>query len=107
MSQVNCFILNWNVRGLNSRAKQDNVRLLSNQMKATVVCLQETKMESISDDVIIHSLGQRFVAQYAFLPAIGSSGGILLACDDNYFTISDVVKKRLSILSVSHNFNEK
>lgn len=57
MSQLNCFILNWNVIGLNSQAKQDNVKLLVDQMKATVVCLQETKMEMVSDSVITQSLG--------------------------------------------------
>lgn len=97
MSQKSVFILNWNVRGLNNPAKKDNVKLLVDQMKASIVCLQETKLDDVSDSVMLRTLGGRFVRSYAYLPADGSRGGILLACDDNYFSISDITLRQYSL----------
>lgn len=57
MSQQSCFILNWNVRGLNNPAKRDNIKLLVDDMKATIVCLQETKIEYVSDSIVSQTLG--------------------------------------------------
>lgn len=59
-------------------------------MNATIVCLQETKMNQISDVDVLHTLGSRFKNEFAFLPADGTRGGILLACNDNYFSLSNV-----------------
>lgn len=97
MSQQNCFVLNWNVRGLNNPSRKANVKLLVDEMKATIVCLQETKLEVFSDPVVLQTLGSRFVSDYAFLPAIGTRGGILLACDNSHFTLSDVLIKDFSL----------
>ena len=71
-------ILCWNVRGLNSRARQDSVRTLINSMKVDVVCLQETKMSEISHGSILTSLGSDF-SYFVDLPSVGASGGILVA----------------------------
>jgi len=71
-------ILCWNVRGLNSRARQDSVRTLINSMKVDVVCLQETKMSQISHGSILTSLGSDF-SYFVELPSVGASGGILVA----------------------------
>lgn len=40
---------------------------------------------------MLRTLGSRFVSEFAFLPAIGTRGNMLLACDDNFFSLSDVV----------------
>ncbi len=40
---------------------------------------------------MLRTLGSRFVSEFAFLPAIGTRGSMLLACDDNFFSLSDVV----------------
>jgi exonuclease III len=90
MSQKNVNILNWNPRGLNSRVRRDAVRDLVRDTHASIVCLQETKLDTVDNDTISSTLGQNFVANYAFLPAIGKSGGIILAVSDAYFTLSDV-----------------
>jgi hypothetical protein len=37
----------WNVRGLNSAARQDGVRLMMNSVSVDVICVQETKMRSV------------------------------------------------------------
>jgi hypothetical protein len=41
------------------------------------VCVQETKMQSISTRSIISMLGAEFF-DYVYLPSIGASGGILI-----------------------------
>jgi exonuclease III len=69
----------WNVRGLNSSARQDAVRTLVEASRADIVCLlQETKMAAISQIVMLSMLGTEFT-NHVELPAIGSSGGILVA----------------------------
>ena len=45
MAQLDCQILNWNVRGMNDGAQQDSVSELVRTTGATIVCLQETKMQ--------------------------------------------------------------
>jgi hypothetical protein len=45
-------ILSWNVRGLNSLARQENVKQLISIYKPEVVCLQETKMSFIDDRIV-------------------------------------------------------
>jgi hypothetical protein len=45
-------IITWNVRGLNVVDKRLRIRGLLREWKADVVCLQETKLEVISREVI-------------------------------------------------------
>lgn len=71
-------VLVWNVRGLNSSARQDSVRTLVDSNKADIVCLQETKMEVISLGVVLSALGSSF-CHFTFVPSVGASGGILIA----------------------------
>lgn len=97
MSQDNVYLFNWNVRGLNAKAKQDSVRVCIQQYKPTIVCLQETKLSAISNQIILNTFGHQFVQQHAFLPADGTSSGILLACDENFFSISEVVLGQYSL----------
>jgi hypothetical protein len=42
------------------------------------VCLQETKLETISDYDVIQLVGTSF--DYVYLPAVQTRGGILVAC---------------------------
>jgi len=68
----------WNVRGLNSRARQDTVRTLITSCQAEIVCLQETKMSGIPRGCILSLLGSDF-PYWLELPSAGASGGILVA----------------------------
>ena len=67
----------WNVRGLNSRSRQDVVRTLVDSARVDVVCLRETKMPSISPRDVFSMLRADF-NQFILLPSIGASGGILV-----------------------------
>lgn len=90
MSQHNCKILSWNVRGLNEVVRRDSVQELVQDTGSTIVCLQETKLATIDDATILRTLGQNFLNNTAVLPANGSRGGILLAASNDFFSLSQV-----------------
>ncbi|KAF8658741.1 hypothetical protein HU200_059224 [Digitaria exilis] len=46
--------------------------------KATIVALQETKLQHVGRQEVIESLGHRFADNFIALPADGTRGGILL-----------------------------
>lgn len=74
----NTAILCWNVRGLNSRDRRDNVRTLVDSIRAMVVCLVETKLQTVNQWLVFSMLGMSFV-DYAFVPAANTRGGVLVA----------------------------
>ena len=75
---LNPELVGWNTRGLNDQAKQDTVREFLTSVRASIVCLQETKMAVIGQFLLIQCLGPVFDG-FLFLPADGTRGGILLA----------------------------
>jgi hypothetical protein len=50
------------------------VKQLVSDTRATVVTLQETKLEVVDREVVAQALGNRF-ANFVFLPAVGVKGG--------------------------------
>ena len=82
-------ILCWNVRGLNSRARQDSVRTLVYSSRADIVCIQETKMSGMSRGSLLSFLGSDF-SNFADLPTVGASGGILIAWKHSLGVAADV-----------------
>jgi exonuclease III len=60
-------ILVWNVRGLNSRSHCDAVHALVAAERPSLVCLQETKRDVLSDYDLNQIVGPGF--DYSFLPA--------------------------------------
>lgn len=89
MSQRNCNILCWNVRGLNDVIRQDTVNLLVRDTAATMVCLQETKLHNMDHAVVQRTVGAKFANNFVVLPAAQTRGGILLAVNEDYFELSD------------------
>jgi hypothetical protein len=73
----NQVLINWNVRGLNNPARRQVVREIINEHRCRIVCLQESKLQSVDDAVIGTTLGQSFTSAYAVLPAQGTCGGII------------------------------
>jgi exonuclease III len=97
MSSGNIVI--WNVRGLNSRSRRDVVRELVTSERPSIVCLQETKLDVISQSDILQILGQGF--DYFYLPADQTRGGILLAwLSLTWLTVSTLVQ----VFSISSRF---
>jgi hypothetical protein len=70
-------ILVWNVRGLHAGAHRNAVRDLVSAERLSVVCLQETKLDVISDYDVMQILGAGF--QYVYLPGVHTRGGVLVA----------------------------
>lgn len=70
-------ILIWNVRGLNSTARQDSVCSLVSSSGADIICIQETKITDISPRVMLSTFGSDFTS-FVSVPSIGASGGILV-----------------------------
>jgi len=68
------------MRGLNEPEKRTKIRRLLREWNANIVCLQETKMEVISREVVCSVWGCiRMV--WVYLGSRGASGGILLMWD--------------------------
>lgn len=89
MIKQHCILLNWNVRGLNSRARRDVVCNLVRDTKANIVTLQETKLAYFDAQIVRETLGDRFATNFIFLPAVGTCGGILLAVDEALYSITN------------------
>lgn len=82
-------VLSWNVRGLNNPAWQHEVKQVVQMFRPQLICMQETKLNHIDNNVIRNALGTQYVANFFFHPADGSRGGILLACNDDFLTLQD------------------
>ena len=65
---------------------------LSNAISASgcaVVCLQETKLSFIDRAMVAQCCGNDF-SEFAYLPAEGSRGGVLLAWKGNHYSLPGV-----------------
>lgn len=89
-------LLNWNVRGLNCAARREAVKLVIQQAAPKVVCLQETKLDSMSDHLAAEFLGYD-CRGFEYLPADNTRGGILVAWDQDWFTGQAPDRKRYSL----------
>lgn len=88
MSSTNHLVMmNWNVRGMNSSAKRATICEVASSHRVSVLCLQETKIESWSP-AIVRELGGSRLQGCAVLPAIGASGGIPILWDKNIVDIN-------------------
>jgi zona occludens toxin (predicted ATPase) len=56
-------VLIWNVRGLNSSARQDSVRSLVASSKIDIICLQETKLDVVPSSSKFFSKAQKIPLQ--------------------------------------------
>ena len=77
-------ILDWNVRGVNSQGRWDDLFNKINESNCNIVCLQETKRE-IFDNAYIRKFCPHRLNQFAFAPSIGNSGGLITIWNGNAF----------------------
>jgi exonuclease III len=93
MEEVNLSykILSWNVRGLNNRAKQEDVSLTVSMLKPDLICIQETKTEVMTPSIMQSAFGPEFESNFFSLPADGSRGGIILAVNSSLLQLPDPV----------------
>jgi len=83
----NTTIMSWNVRGLNDRARRDVVHKLLDNIRPSIVCLQETKLDVISQYLMFAMLGMSF-ADFAYLLA-SNRGGVLVTAREAKISLSD------------------
>jgi hypothetical protein len=69
-------ITTFNIRGLGGLSKRKKVRDLVSHNNVDFLALQETKMETVTN-AFCYSLWGNDDCEWAFLPSIGNSGGIL------------------------------
>lgn len=67
-------ILSWNVRGLNNPARRRVFAGVVRDHQCKLVCLQETKLDLITNNIIAKTLGSPFVDNYVTLPAAETRG---------------------------------
>jgi hypothetical protein len=77
---MNHKILSWNVRGLNEGRKRLKIRNLLSKWKVDIVCLQETKLKMVSNQ-LVQSLWRCPYKEWCHVDSCGASGGILLMWD--------------------------
>ncbi|XP_071681410.1 uncharacterized protein [Lolium perenne] len=71
-------IVVWNARGLNNPARHGVVKVAVAEARSSVVCISETKLNAVTAFDIVECFGSRFDG-FAYLPAVGSAGGVLIA----------------------------
>lgn len=81
--------MNWNVRGLNGKARRKVVRDLAQETRCTIAALQETKLAVITADDVKEILGTKYSTNFAYLPAQGTRGGALVAVDEDFYSITE------------------
>ena len=77
-------VLCWNIRGLNSKAKQ---LALANAIELSghaIICLQETKMGNIDISFIRSCCPKRF-DDFPYIPDVGAYGGIVIIWNSSLF----------------------
>jgi exonuclease III len=78
-------ILDWNIRGINSHHRWDDIRLGTEESSCGIICFQDTKRETF-DQTYLRNLCHRRFNIYAYIPSIGNSGGIITIWNGNLFT---------------------
>ena len=78
-------VLCWNVRGLNDKDKRLAIYNKIEESNCFVICLQETKCEDFDHSFIRSFCPKRF-DQFAYVPSIGASGGIIVLWNSSIFT---------------------
>jgi hypothetical protein len=69
-------VLSFNVRGLGGVVKHKRIRELVREQHVDFLAIQETKLEVTTDKLCYYLWGDQD-CDWAFLPSIGNSGGIL------------------------------
>lgn len=90
MSSVKVELVRWNVRGLNSPAKRKALRDFVDSSRPAILCIQESKLDVVDQFIILQCCGPAYDG-FAYLPAVGTRGGIILAWDSSVVGISNYV----------------
>ena len=89
---LNGFI--WNPRGVGDKSKRYFIKETTDKHKVDFIGLQETIKQDFTDAMLL-SIGGDSMFNWAWPPAKGRSGGILLGVNSNTM---DVLEKELRLL---------
>jgi hypothetical protein len=84
MNRIWC-ILDWNVRGINSQTRWDDIYRKVDESNCNIICLQETKRDFF-DQAYLRKFCPRRFNQFAYVPSIGNSGGLITIWNGSQFT---------------------
>ena len=77
---MNLKLMSWNVRGANDVNKRRIIKSVVRKQKVDLMCIQETKIQSMTDGVV-KSLGLGRFLDWRTLEAAGAAGGVLVCWD--------------------------
>jgi exonuclease III len=84
-NNINCNILCWNIRGINSAQKWLALSEKISESACSIICLQETKREHFDHSYIRKFCPRRF-DKFIFHPSNGTSGGIIIIWNSSILT---------------------
>lgn len=97
-------IISWNVRGVNDVKKKNIIRGCLSRWKPDLVCLQESKLDSIND-YLVKSLWNYKENGWLSLPANNIAGGILIMWKKDILTCIDHIPRSCSLSCHFSNIN--
>ena len=89
-------LVSWNVNGLNNLKKRGILRNWLCKWKVDVVCLQETKLDTVDCRIIQSIWSNHFIAWVA-LDAVNTAGGVLLLWDKQMLELVDYSVGQVSV----------
>ena len=87
-SQMKLKLLCWNVRGANDSSKRKLIMAFVRNQKVDLLCIQETKIQLMSEGVV-RSIGAGRFLDWRALDAFSSAGGIMICWDKRSLEILD------------------
>ena len=89
-------LLSWNVRRVNEKEKRKIIKTFIRNQRVDLMCIQETKIQSMSEGVA-RSLGSGRFLDWRALDASGTAGGILICWDKRTLEIMDWEEGQFSL----------
>lgn len=89
-------ILDWNVRGINSQIRWDDLRKKIDESNCNIICIQETKREQFDQNYLRNFCPGKF-NQFAYVPSIGNSGGLIIIWVGSQFNGTVVYQHQFEI----------
>ncbi len=90
------YVCSWNVRGLNDRGKRELVKYVVSQFRSSVLCFQESKVESVSRS-FLRSFAGPYFDRCHFVKSERASGGIITCWSSKLFSCTEVIVRNFSI----------
>ncbi|KAK1394757.1 hypothetical protein POM88_013813 [Heracleum sosnowskyi] len=85
-------LISWNIRGINNKKSQGDLKILVSKHSVNILCVQETKIGNLSGEDLIFIWGRDSVGVEC-QEAEGMSGGLATMWDSSLFNKIDVTKE--------------